>query len=171
MKALLLLATILLPPCGFQTRMVASATADGKFWVIEQPLRYEDTKSGKMIEVPRGFATDFASVPRLFWSAFPPCGDYTPSAVVHDYLYWEQPPGIDRKSADDLLLTAMEESDVDWSSRQSIYRAVRLGGQRAWDTNAKLKRAGTIRMVPEKFMNYPPNETWEQLEKRIRLSR
>jgi hypothetical protein len=39
-----------------------------------------------LITVPKGFETDFASVPRLFWSLFPPLGPYSKAAVVHDYL-------------------------------------------------------------------------------------
>src|SRR5262245_55189884 len=42
------------------------------------------------VTVPVGFVTDFASIPRIFWSALPPDGRYTYPAIVHDYLYWTQ---------------------------------------------------------------------------------
>jgi hypothetical protein len=168
---LLLLASLFLASCGFESRLVASPTADGKFWVVEKPLRYRHPKTNELHEVPRGFATDLASVPRLFWSAFPPCGNYTPAAVVHDYLYWEQPAGMTREAADKILLTAMEESDVKWTTRQAIYRAVRVGGQSAWDGNNRLKRSGESRRVPENLMNFAPDLTWEQLERRIPSAR
>lgn len=38
------------------------------------------------VEVPAGFVTDGASVPRLLWWLFPPTGRYFLAAVVHDYL-------------------------------------------------------------------------------------
>ena len=40
-----------------------------------------------VVEIPNGFITDFASVPRLFWNIFPPIGNYRNAAIVHDYLY------------------------------------------------------------------------------------
>src|SRR5262245_60709692 len=42
------------------------------------------------VNVPAGFVTDFASIPRAFWSLLRPDGRYTHPAIVHDYLYWTQ---------------------------------------------------------------------------------
>ena len=53
------------------------------------------------VRVPIGFVTDFASVPRLFWSLLRPDGLYAYAAVVHDYLYWEQP--IAKEKADNIF--------------------------------------------------------------------
>lgn len=36
--------------------------------------------------VPRGFITDAASIPRVFWPLLPPLGPYTDGAVLHDWL-------------------------------------------------------------------------------------
>ena len=36
------------------------------------------------VTVPTGFVTDFASIPRIFWSALRPDGEYAYAAVVHD---------------------------------------------------------------------------------------
>jgi hypothetical protein len=44
------------------------------------------TKVGDSITVPAGFESDGASVPKAFWSAFPPFDTYLPAAVVHDLL-------------------------------------------------------------------------------------
>lgn len=41
-----------------------------------QPFRVR-TGAGRIIEVPAGFETDFASVPRLFWRVVPPWGRYS----------------------------------------------------------------------------------------------
>jgi len=38
------------------------------------------------IDVPKGFITDGASIPRGLWWLFPPVGRYFKAAVVHDYL-------------------------------------------------------------------------------------
>ncbi len=154
--------------CLMKTPMVASPTGDGKYWIIKEPLVYEHPVTKQTYTVPRGFVTDLASVPRLFWSAFPPCDRYTPPAVVHDYLYWAQLPGCDRKCADDILFITMKEARVNKATRDTIYAAVRVGGKRSWDGNARLKDSGIIRMVPEEHMNFGPYDTWKQIENRIK---
>lgn len=166
--ALCLLAGFaMLTGCSSISPMVAKTTADGENWVLYAPLKYTDSKLKKEVTVPRGFVTDFASVPRLFWVAFPPCGRYTPAAVVHDYLYWQQSPLCDRKCADDVLDTAMKESGVDFATRNAIYLAVRTAGQSAWDKNQLAKNSGVIRQVPEAFMSFGGDVTWSQLSSRI----
>ena len=60
------------------------------FWL--QPLRNHKFKllvevNYKGIRVPAGYVTDGASIPRIFWSIFPPNRtDYLPCAIIHDYL-------------------------------------------------------------------------------------
>ena len=171
---LLLLVFALVMGCTyyrFRSALVASATGDGKYWILTQPLEYEQPKTKQKFVVPRGFVTDLASVPRLFWTAFPPCGNYTPAAVVHDYLYWEQLPSCNRECADTVLLVAMEESGVGKLARNAIYAGVRVGGEGPWKKNAADKAAGHIRQVPEEFMNFGPYDTWQQIEARILAKR
>jgi hypothetical protein len=57
--------------------------------------------------VPWGFVTDFASVPRVFWSIFPPIGKYGYPALFHDYVYWEQK--LTRREADVVFRETMKE--------------------------------------------------------------
>ena len=163
----IVLGLFLLSGCGFNAPMVASMTADGKYWVLKEPLEYIQPETKQKFVVPRGFVTDLASIPRPFWIAFPPCGRYTPAAVVHDYLYWFQPAACDRSCADTLLLVAMEEAGVDVLSRNAIYAGVRAGGQISWDRNARDRASGSIRLVPEKFLDFGPKDTWEIIERRI----
>lgn len=42
------------------------------------------TDNGDCIEVPAGFESDGASVPKAFWSRYPPFGKYLRAAIVHD---------------------------------------------------------------------------------------
>lgn len=42
--------------------------------------------------IPEGFISDGASVPRIFWSVFPPVRDYFNEAVYHDYLLKHEIP-------------------------------------------------------------------------------
>ena len=85
---------------------------------------------GRMITVPAGFETDFASVPRLFWRIIPPWGRYSAAAVVHDYLY--ATASVTRYEADRIFLDLMKRLGVPLWKRRLMYRAVRLGGWASW---------------------------------------
>ena len=87
-----------------------------KFKVIE-PFRYKD------IKIQKGFRTDGASVPRLFWSIFPPNRtDYLPCAIIHDYLCDKE----EYRKADKYFKECLEELKVDKFSRIIMYYAVRI---------------------------------------------
>ena len=94
-----------------------------------------------MISVNIGFHTDFASIPRLLWDFLPQWGKYGNAAVIHDYLYWEQPRS--RKETDDILLEGMVVLKVGTISRYAIYWAVRLGGCWAWSRNQSKRTQAT----------------------------
>jgi hypothetical protein len=83
-------------------------------------------KSGRIVEVPAGFQTDFASVPRAFWRLIPPWGPYSPAAVVHDYLYTTGL--VSRAEADKIFLELMKRLDVPAWKRNVMYWAVRMAG-------------------------------------------
>lgn len=104
----------------------------GKMWRVERGFEFyvgsED--SGARISVPEGFETDFASVPRIFWTILPPDGEYTQAAVLHDYLY--NTKKFSRKYSDDIFLMAMEALGVALWKRNIMYRAVRMFGWRPW---------------------------------------
>ena len=64
--------------------------ADMDYWYLAAPLRWQQPGNQGTITVPKGFATDFASIPRVFWSWLPPIGRYGVPAIVHDWHYWNQ---------------------------------------------------------------------------------
>jgi Protein of unknown function (DUF1353) len=114
------------------------------------------------VEVPVGFVTDFASVPRAFWSALPPDGEYTYAAILHDYLYWNQ--ATDRTTADLVLKAAMEDFGVSTTDAFLVYNGVKIGGQGPWDGNAALKAAGEKRVL--KVFPTDPTTRWEEWKRR-----
>jgi hypothetical protein len=98
------------------------------------------------VDVPVGFVTDLASIPRVFWSILPSDGRYAHSAVIHDYLYWEQ--SISREESDEVMALSMADFGVADSTIKIIHTAIRsFGGQRAWDNNARLKARGEKRVL------------------------
>jgi uncharacterized protein DUF1353 len=123
----------------FTDTLTVSPIPDGKTWVIRCVFGYDvgEEGSNEKINVPEGFVTDFASVPRPLWIIFPRWGKYGNAAVIHDYLYWQQK--YSRKRADELFLEAMEVLSVGWFQKYSLYYAVRLFGCCAWRSNKKSK--------------------------------
>ncbi len=96
--------------------------------------------SGDRIIVPRGFITDCASIPRVFWSVLPPFGRYAPASWVHDYLYVSQERS--RSEADYIFREAMKVLGVPWYKRNAMYCAVRIGGYIPWLKRKKQLKAG-----------------------------
>lgn len=114
------------------------------------------------VTVPKGFVTDFASIPRIFWSALRPDGEYAYAAVVHDYLYWTQTRS--REEADQILKMAMEDFKVGTLTVGAIYSAVRVGGQAAWSVNAKKKAQGEKRILVR--FPHDPLTKWDEWKQR-----
>lgn len=119
---------------GFLSEIITKDLLDGRNYQLVRPLVYITEVAGVpttdlIIKVPKGFVTDFASIPRGLWNVFPPMGKYNGAAIVHDYLYrrtiW------DREICDAVFLEAMQALGVNWLSRHLIYRVVRLFGGHA----------------------------------------
>jgi len=115
------------------------------------------------VTVPTGFVTDFASIPRIFWSALRPDGEYAYAAVVHDYLYWTQTRS--REEADQILKMAMEDFEVGAVTIGAIYGAVRVAGQMAWSGNAEKKAQGEKRVL--RRLPQDPRTTWDDWKQRL----
>src|SRR5437764_1311818 len=60
---------------------------DGTNFMLVDPLFYEIKRTGKVITVPAGFVTDFASVPWYARWLISVLGRHSIPAIVHDYLY------------------------------------------------------------------------------------
>jgi hypothetical protein len=97
------------------------------------------------VEVPKGFVTDFASIPRIFYSMYRPDGEYAHAAVVHDYLYWAQ--SVSRNDADEIFKIAMEDLEISPANVLILYHAVATFGASAWENNKRAKAAGEKRIL------------------------
>lgn len=133
--------------------------ADWDYYYTKGIVEWEPP-SGSLpaVRIPVGFVTDLASIPKVFWSLLSPHARYTYPAIVHDYLYWEQP--CDRSTADQVLKMAMQEMQVAQATVLVIYGAVRLGGLNAWSSNANAKVSGESRLL--KRFPLHVSDTWEQ---------
>ena len=143
---------------SFTKELRVKVLEDGaRYEVLDEFVYYRDSDGNSKIKVEEGFVTDFASVPRLFWSIFPPFGRYTKAAVLHDRLcvaYHEKHTWKDvlvsteglrdsfllqpvkRKEADEIFLEAMKAIKVGKFTRACLYWSVRLYGIFAYGKNA-----------------------------------
>jgi hypothetical protein len=116
----------------FTSDLVVKSYDETKWELTEEFYFYfsEDDKSTG-VTVPKGFITDFASVPRILWSILPPTGRYTKAAVLHDFLYSNASHlELTRKQCDKMFLQGMEILGVKRWVRNTIYRAVRIFGNK-----------------------------------------
>ena len=116
----------------FITELDVRLKDDDRIWVIYSPLLYMSDVLGR-IEVPAGFETDFASVPRIpivymLW------GDRAHrEAVLHDYLYRiDSIPCVEFNAANDAFLEAMICRGKSVFVRYAMYRGVCLGGRSSY---------------------------------------
>ncbi len=142
----------------FTAILLVSPLADGRTWGIRSEFGYDVgvEGGGDRIEVPIGFKTDFASVPRPLWMCFPQWGRYGNAAVIHDYLYWSQTRS--RRENDDIFLEAMAVLKVPPLQKFPLYWVVRLFGGWAWAGNKRRRRRGVSRVaaaMPQKSVELP----------------
>lgn len=116
-----------------EVTLVDDTANDGRGdWVLDERFRFSSDVAGQIIEVEKGFHTDFASVPRLP-VAFLLTGDSShEAAVVHDKLYRSRL--LPRDLADKVLLEACAVSGIPVWRRTLIYWGVRVGGASHYGT-------------------------------------
>ena len=104
-------------------------------WVIDSPLVYFSEVAGEKITVPKGFDTDFASVPRIPIAYLLYANRGRRAAVVHDYLY--RIGYRTRATCDaifrEALLADGESLPVAWA----MWAGVRVGGAFKYYIGAK----------------------------------
>ncbi len=123
-------------------------TGNGLNDVLLEPLIFA-CRDGRVLRAPAGGTTDGLSVPRCVQNIIPATGGDWFSGVLHDSAYRNQLEiyarsqggyvwllaGLDQKQSDDLILEAMESQKVGWLMRKTIYRALRMFGNVAFNKN------------------------------------
>lgn len=129
---------------SFTSPLVVSPLPDGKNWRLVKKFTYRvgSRYSRRFINVPAGFLTDWASVPKFLFWLLPWWAKFSKPFPLHDWLYKTKSimgKPITRKEADDIFLEAML---VAWRHHRSRYwvahleyYAVRLFGFWAWRAN------------------------------------
>ena len=132
---------------------------DAGTWKLVRPLRcyLDEDMAGwygaKYIEVPTGFHTDGASIPRLPLTraviGSPLMGKYVRPAIVHDFGYFLQV--ANRGLIDRIFERGMADDETEAWRRHLVYGAVDIGGCVAWRNHTKER---VSRGEPEYFADY-----------------
>ena len=105
---------------------------NGGLWRLYEPLLYISSVYGS-IAVPRGFITDFASVPRFLFTYLLVGNTAHAAAIVHDFLYRKDcSKDLTKDQADAVFYEAMEATKIPQWRRKLIYAGVRVGGSSAY---------------------------------------
>ena len=125
---------------SFTSPLWVSPMLDGRRWRLIRRFSYHvgSKYSRTFINVPKGFETDFASIPKFLFF-LPLWSKYNKSPVLHDWLYYHKQimgKPINRKRADQVFLEAMLTEWRNHRSRHILafieYWAVRVFGWFAW---------------------------------------
>ena len=108
-------------------------------FLIAEPVKYPLT-NGKVITIPQGLETDFASIPSLFWAIYPPhLKQYRIPAIVHDYLYIEKKTIVSRAFADMEFRRLLLREGVSIFTAYLFWAIIRIFGAKRWN-NYKTKK-------------------------------
>ncbi|HET7302243.1 MAG TPA: DUF1353 domain-containing protein [Candidatus Saccharimonadales bacterium] len=108
----------------FSDVQVTVKQIDKDTWELVDTVEY--IAATRHFVVPKGFRTDFASVPQLLIWFVPRYGVYTKSAILHDYMY--KRADISKADADGIFRRSMRELGVPFLRRWLMWAAVRLFG-------------------------------------------
>ena len=117
---------------SFLSDLIVSPMSDGRNWKLRQSFSYHvgSRNSRFVVKVPKGFVTDFASVPQFLWFWIPYWGKYGKAAVIHDRLY--QTHETERSIADAIFYEAMLVGGTKKWKARLMYFGVRIVGWLAW---------------------------------------
>ncbi|EJS4496084.1 DUF1353 domain-containing protein, partial [Salmonella enterica] len=107
-------------------------------WRVFEPFEfYLSDDNSDVIEVPAGFVTDLATIPRIFWTILPPDGKYAKAAIIHDWMY--DNALRTKKEADLIFLDGMTVLGVPRLKRKVMYWAVRWFGRGKYSQRERRK--------------------------------
>ena len=96
---------------------------------------------GTWIEVPKGFVTDGASIPRLVWTLVGhPFGKYFNAAIAHDWLCRHSQDYEDRCTADAAFRGLLKKDGVGYWRRLTMYRALEIAARWEWRVTPEQKK-------------------------------
>ena len=96
-----------------------------KKWIDNVKYELLDRQVINGYEIPKGFTTDGATVPRVFWVLFPPVGKYLKAAILHD---WMLDSNYGWKIANKEFNSMLKKLDIAWWRRMLMVGSVKIYG-------------------------------------------
>jgi hypothetical protein len=115
----------------FKNKLKIEAVRGENFYILTSRFSYI-TNLGDIIIVPKGFKTNFGSIPPcLRWYCDDSHWTIRPGSVIHDYLYSAESAhlGFTRKQADSVLLESMLGLGMRTTQAFVIYYVLRFFGR------------------------------------------
>ena len=107
----------------------ASVTHIGKkLFRLNEPLTIYSSALGMEVTAPKGFLTDFASIPWFAQSFVQVLGNNIRSAIIHDWLCTnkgKEKTKLTQKQADALFLEGLKIDEVRWGKARIMAAGVR----------------------------------------------
>jgi hypothetical protein len=109
----------------FEVKVHNEPLKENPFEILESFTFYSEIFEGFKVSIPKGYRTNFASVPRIFWAIVPPIGKYSKATVVHDYLIdTMEEHDLNIHQVNRLFKEAMDVSGVNWFYRNIMFVSV-----------------------------------------------
>jgi len=126
---------------------------DGETWELVKTWRGEVKSQGKriIIEISKGFETDFRSGPKFYRARVSKMGLGLIAWLVHDGLYAAE--YFTRSFNDRVMLDILDFSGISWSKRNTCWLCVRVGGWTAYAKNTEESIAKAIGFVKIEIIN------------------
>ncbi len=87
----------------------------------------------EIIVIPKGYVSDWSSLPRILWWRWPPnYSEARHAAVVHDYLYSHLHWHYTKEFADAVLKALMLYDGAPAFTAKTFHLGVRVGGKGGW---------------------------------------
>ncbi len=111
-------------------------TDDIKFVLVSDVvILFDFKKEIYSIQIPQGFSTDFASIPKCVRNIIENVGKYNDIYLLHDWLYSKlSQESFSRKEVDQIMLEKLKEFGMNFVKRNLVYNAVRIFGGKHWKT-------------------------------------
>lgn len=112
---------------AFRTELVSNYLKGTNNVQLLAPLAYWCPRTKQEYVVPKGFISDFASIPWVFYSlvGVPSDHRWRESSVLHDFLC--RTGIIPRKEADQIWYDSLRYAGLGYWKAQTLYLAVRIG--------------------------------------------
>jgi len=105
---------------------------DGKDWKLHEAFNfYLEGNPHEIITVPRGYVTDFASVPNVLRMFAKDIELFNKAAILHDFLY-DGETRFTRKESDQIYRDGMRVFGVSDFRSTIFYKMCRLFGKSRW---------------------------------------